>query len=57
MKKRYKNSRRRGIFYIQYKEGRPSDGSHLAQELPSKTRDFMKDRGKNRRDGKTRKKT
>jgi hypothetical protein len=47
MKKRYKNSRGRGIFYIQYKEGRPSDGSHLAQELPSKTRDFMKDRGKN----------
>ena len=33
------------------------DWSHLSQELLSKIRDCMKDRGKDRRDGKTKKKT
>ena len=33
------------------------DWAYLAQELLSKIRDCTKDRGKDRRDGKTRKKT
>ena len=33
------------------------DWPYLAWELPSKTHDFMKDRGKDRSDGKTRKKS
>jgi len=32
------------------------DWSHLAYELPSKTRYWREDRGKDKRDGKTRKK-
>ena len=56
MKKRYKcqGGEEYSTFNIM-KEGH-LDWSHLAWELPSKTRDFMKDRGKDRRDGKTRKK-
>jgi len=49
-------SRWREISYIQYKEGRLTGWSYVAQELPSKTRDFWKDRGKDRSDVKTRKK-
>ena len=39
------------------KEGGKLDWSHLAYELPSETRFKRKDRGKDKSDGKTRKKT
>jgi hypothetical protein len=52
MKKCYKESRRRG----NKTNGSKLDWSHLAQELPSKTRYLRRDRKKDRSEGEKRKK-
>jgi len=57
MKKRDKKSWKRGISNIQYKRRRLTGLVKFCTGTAFKTRDFMKDRGKDRSEGKTRKKT
>ena len=56
MKKRYKSQGGEEYSTCNIKKEGYLNWPYLAWELPSKTRDFMKDRGKYRRDGKARKK-
>ena len=57
MKKRDKKSWKREISNIQCKGGRLTGLVTFCTGTAFKTRDFMKDRGKDRSEGKTRKKT